>query len=259
MKKKLINLAFLIAVGAVAASGVSAQITFSIPGLKKIIKKPAMTNVETTTQVNDDPATRTNPTTVHGNAMGSTSWWVDYQIEAITKYEQQVDQWDRESQVFPKPTSSDDYIGLAFSKKERASWLRDKKVGADARLEAALDELKASLTHRMPEYTMNPKSFTHRNAAEENLMLAQMSDVPGMKVFKIGFNQPTWLIDRNEWGIPKARYKHGMIYGRSPASEDRFCRVWYINVVQQYNGAGTYGPTEARYIEREFIACPEEQ
>ena len=259
MKKTFITFAFLIAVTASAASGVSAQITINIPGLKKIIKKPAITNVETTVQDNSDPTTRTNPTTVHGNANGSTNWWIDYQIEAITKYKQQVDQWDRETQVFPKPSSSDDYIGLAFSKKERASWLRDKKVAADARLDAALDELKASLTHRMPEYTINPKSFTYRNAAEEKLMLAQMSDVPGMKVFKTGFNQPTWLIDKNEWGIPKARYKHGLIYGRNPASEDRFCRVWYINVVQEYNGAGTYGPTQARYIEREFIACPEVQ
>lgn len=155
MKKTFITFAFLIAVTALAASGVSAQITINIPGLKKIIKKPAITNVETTVQDNSDPATRTNPTTVHGNASGSTNWWIDYQIEAITKYKQQIDQWDRETQVFPKPGSSDDYIGLAFSKKERASWLRDKKVAPDARLDAALDELKASLTHRMPEYTIH--------------------------------------------------------------------------------------------------------
>ena len=88
------------------------------------------------------------------------------------------------------------------------------------------------------------------------MMLAQMTGVPGIKVFKIGLNQPTWLIDKNEWGIPKARYKHGLIYGRNPASEDPFCRVWYVNVVQEYSGAGTYGPTFARYIEKEFIACP---
>jgi len=87
-------------------------------------------------------------------------------------------------------------------------------------------------------------------------MLAEMSDVPGMKVFKIGLNQANWVIDKNELGIPKARYKHGLIYGRNPASEDPFCRVWYINVVQDYAGGGTYGATEARYIQKELIACP---
>ena len=259
MKQTFINFAFLIAVTALTASGVAAQITINIPGFKKI-KKPAITtNVETTVQDTNDPTTRTNPTTLHGEANGSTNWWVDYQIEAITKYKHQIDGWNPATQIFPKPSSSDDYISLALSKKERDSWLRDKKVAPDARLDACLEELKASLTRRMPEYTVNPKSFTYRNAAEEKLLLAEMADVPGMKVFKIGFNQSTWLIDRNEWGIPKARYKHGLIFGRNPASEDPFCRVWYVNVVQEYTGGGTYGPTQARYIEKEFIACPSGQ
>lgn len=256
MKHTIFTFAFLIALSAMTVSDVAAQITINIPVIKKIKKPEIQTNVETNVLDTNDPTTRTNPTTVHGNANSSTNWWVDYQIGKINEYKQQVDGWNPVNQVFPKPNSSDDYIGLALSKKERASWLSEKKVAPDARLDASLDDLKASLTRRMPEYTINPKSFTHRNAPEEKMMLAQMTDVPGMKVFKIGFNQPTWLIDKNEWGIPKARYKHGLIYGRNPASEDPFCRVWYVNVVQEYTGAGTYGPTQARYIEREFIACP---
>lgn len=256
MKNTFIQLAFLIAVMAVTVSGVAAQITINIPGIKKILKPDVRTNVETTTRENLDPTARTNPTTLHGNADGSTNWWIDYQIEAINKYKQQLDSWNPASEVFPKPNASDDFIDLAFSRKERASWLRDKKVAPDARLDAALDSLKASLTRRLPEYTINPKTFTYRNAAEEKLMLADMAEVPGIKVFKIGFNQPSWLIDKNEWGIPKARYKHGLIYGRNPATEDPFCRIWYLNVVQEYSGAGTYGPTQARYIEKEYIACP---
>lgn len=256
MKHTFLTLIFLIAVTALMGSSVAAQITINIPGFKKIIKKPDVnTRVETTVEKTSEA---TDDTTTTGGSEGKNSgnWWIDYQIEAITKYKQQLDGWNPGTQVFPKPSSSDDYISLALSKKDRASWLRDKKVQPDAKLDASLDDLKASLTRRMPEYTINPKSFTHRNAAEEKLMLAEMADVPGIKVFKIGFNQPTWLIDKNEWGIPKARYKHGLIYGRNPASEDPFCRVWYVNVVQEYSGAGTYGGTEARYIEKEVIACP---
>lgn len=255
MKQTFLNFAFLIAVTALTASGVSAQITINIPGFKKI-KRPVITTTTDTTVTDNTVTTNTTNTTGRADGNGSTNWWVDYQIGKINEYKQQLESWNPQTQVFPKPNSSDDYIGLALSKKERASWLADKKVAPDARLDAALDEVKASLMRRMPEYKINPKSFTNRNAAEEKLMLAEMSDIPGMKVFKIGFNQPTWLIDKNEWGIPKARYKHGLIYGRNPASEDSFCRVWYINVVQEYSGAGTYGPTQARYIEKEFIACP---
>ena len=235
-------------------SAVTAQITINLPGFKKIKKSQIQTTVEKTTTTTNDTTTTTSNN--GNNTSGSTNWWVDYQIGKITEYKGQVDSWNPDMQIFPKPSSSDDYIGLALSQKERASWLRDKKVAPDAKLDAALNDLQASLEKRLPEYKINSRSFTNRNAAEEKLMLAEMADVPGLKVFKIGFNQPNWLIDKNEWGIPKARYKHGLVYGRNPASEDRFCRIWYVNVVQEYSGAGTYGPTQARYIEREFIACP---
>ena len=251
MKQTFLNFTFLIAMTALTVSSAAAQITINIPGIKKIKKPVIITN----TNVIDNTVTTTDTTTTQtGN--GSTDWWIDYQIEAITKYKKELEGWSPASEIFPKPSSSDDYISLALSKKERASWLRDKKVAPNAKLDASLDDLKASLTRRLPEYTINQGSFTNRNAVEEKLMLAQMTGVPGIKVFKTGLKQPAWLIDKNEWGIPKARYKHGMIYGRNPASEDPFCRIWYVNVVQEYSGAGTYGSTQARYIEKEFIACP---
>jgi hypothetical protein len=243
MKDALLAILFL---GLTAASA-GAQITIKLPNIKKIVKPNVQTTNNNVVNTNDNSNTTGN---------GSTNWWVDYQIGEISKYKKDLDGWDSANQYFPKPKSNDDYIGLALSKKERAKWLQDKKVAPDAKLDAALDELKASLYKRLPEYTINPKSFNNRNAAEEKMMLAEMSDVPGIKVFKIGFNQASWLIDKNELGIPKARYKHGLIYGRNPASEDPFCRVWYINVVQEYAGGGTYGATEARYIEKELIACP---
>ena len=260
MKHAFLAITFLSTALSLGAAGVDAQITINLPNIKKIVKPDVRTNVETTGRDNTVTTNTTNTTTANNNGRtetkGSTDWWIDYQIGEIAKYKTELDGWDPARQYFPKPRSSDDYIGLALSKKERASWLKDKKVTPNPKLDAALDELKASLDRRLPEYTVNPKSFNYRNPAEEKLVLAEMSDVPGLKVFKIGFNQPTWLIDKNEFGIPKARYKHGLVYGRNPSSEDNFCRVWYVNVVQEYSGAGTYGPTSARYIEKEFIACP---
>ena len=253
MKKAFLHFTFFVAITALGVSSAAAQITINIPGIKKI-KKPVITT--NTNVVDSAVTTETTNTTTNTTNSNSTNWWVDYQIEQINKYKGQLNSWVPANQYFPKPGSSDDYISLALSKKERADWFRDKKLQSDAKVETALDDLKVILQKRLPENTINPKSFNNRNAAEEKLLLAEMADVPGIKVFKIGFNQPTWLIDKNEWGIPKARYKHGLIYGRNPASEDPFCRVWYLNVVQEYTGAGTYGPTQARYIEKEYIACP---
>ena len=251
MKTAFLTTLFFVTVSAATVSNVGAQITINLPNIKKIIKPDTNSSnkiVDTTT------TTKSTNTTTTGN--GSTNWWIDYQIGEINKYKQQLSSWDPVNQYFPKPASSDDYIGLALSKKERVTWLQGKKVAPDARLDAVLDEVKSLLAKRLPEYTINPKSFNNRNGAEERMMMAEMSDVPGIKVFKIGFNQANWMIDKNELGIPKARYKHGLIYGRNPASEDPFCRVWYVNVVQEYSGGGTYGETEARFIDREFIACP---
>ena len=248
MRHAFLKITFLSAAMTFGISGVCAQITINLPNIKKI-KKPIIT-----TDANSN--VRDNVTTTNTNSNGSTNWWIDYQIGEITKYKQELNDWNPANQYFPNPSSNDDYISLAFSKKERASWLSGKKVAPDARLDAALDGLKDVLTRRLPEYTINTRSFTNRNAAEEKLMLGELSDIPGMKVYKIGFNQASWLIDKNELGIPKARYKHGLVYGRNPASEDPFCRVWYVNVVQDYAGGGTYGATEARYIKKEYIACP---
>jgi len=248
MRHAFLKITFLSAAMAFGVSGVCAQITINLPNIKKI-KKPIITT-DANTNVRD------NVTTTNTDGNGSTNWWVDYQIGEITKYKKELTDWNPANQYFPNPSSSDDYIRLALSKKARLEWLQDKKVAPDARLDAALDGLKDVLTRRLPENTINPRSFTNRNAAEEKLMLGALWGVPGIKVFKTGFNQASWLIDKNELGIPKARYKHGLVYGSDPASEDPFCRVWYVNVVQEYAGGGTYGATEARYIKREFIACP---
>ena len=249
MKNAFLATLFSVTLAASGVSSVTAQISINLPNIKKIIKP----DTNSTNKIVDATKNTANTTT---NGNGSTNWWVDYQIGEINKYKQQLSSWDPANQIFPKPSTSDDYISLALSKKERTKWLQDKKVTPDPRLDAVLDEVSSLLTKRLPEYTINSRSFTNRNAVEEKLMLAEMSDVPGMKIFKIGFNQANWIIEKNGLGIPKARYKHGLIYGRNPASEDPFCRVWYINVVQEYSGGGTYGATEARYIEREFIACP---
>ena len=259
MRNAIISVAVLSAAIGLGAPAGDAQITINLPNIKKIVKpKPTPVTVDTTNTTDTTVTTNTNDntttTTTTGN--GSTNWWIDYHIGEIAKYKQRLDSWDPAKQYFPKPQSNDDYISLAFSKKYRAEWLADHKVAADPKLDAAFDNLKTSLERRLPEYTINPGKFNNRNAAEEKLMLGALTGVPGIKVFKIGLGEPAWLIDKNEYGIPTARYKHGLVYGRDPGVEDPFCRVWYVNVVQDYSGAGTYGATEARYIEKEFISCP---
>ena len=87
-------------------------------------------------------------------------------------------------------------------------------------------------------------------------MRAQMTDIPGMVVHKIGLYQNQWLISKNALGIPHNRYKQGAIYGRDPNSDHPYCRIWYVNIIQNYSGGGTYAASYATYVGSDFVTCP---
>lgn len=231
---------------------------------KTNIKKDKTNNPQT-----DTPARTVNaadqPATSGQSAASSDKWadhyWPKYQLEEIAKYKKKLDEWNPATQYFPEVISNDDYYLYALSPSARNEWLSEKALpgyrnSLNNKLDPALDALKASLEKRLPENVADPKAFPYRNAPEEKLVIANMAAIVGLKVYKIGFNQTSWLIDKNEFGIPTARYKHGMVYGRNPKVEDQFCRFWLINVIQDYSGGGTYGATYASYIKTEFAPCP---
>ncbi|MEP7212755.1 MAG: hypothetical protein ABI791_06755 [Acidobacteriota bacterium] len=261
------NSFFLLTLGAAllfSVSPVQAQFTITIPKIPKIKReKPATVTTETstttttTTSSNDDSKPATTTETASGNDEGGgAAWWYKYQIDEIAKLKKQFDEWDPENQYFPSSITNDDYTGLALSTTERAKWLKDHKQPANARLEAAFDGLRTSILKRMPEHKLEPKSFAFHNVAEEKMLIAEMRDVPGIKVFKTGLSEGGWLIEKNDYGLPTARYKHGALYGRNPSSEDKLCRVWYINIVQDYSGGGTYGASGTRFVGKSYMPCP---
>jgi hypothetical protein len=135
MKNAILTTLFLIAISITGVENAVGQITINLPNIKKIIKP----DPNTSQVVNTNPTTTThNNNTATGN--GSTNWWVDYQIGKINEYKQSLASWNPANQVFPRPNSSDDYINLALSKKERTEWLQSKKVAPDAKLDAWLDD-----------------------------------------------------------------------------------------------------------------------
>jgi hypothetical protein len=244
-----------------------AQFTITIPKIPKIKKdKPATTdtstttttttNTNTTTPSTDSTRTESTDTASSDDEGGGAAWWYKYHVDEMAKLQKKFDDWDPEGEYFPGSITNDDYTGLALSKSERAKWLKDHKVGANAKLEAAFESLKASILKRLPEHKPEPTAFAFHNVAEEKMMLAELREIAGLKVFKSGISEASWLIEKNDFGLPTARYKHGAIYGRNPNSEDKFCRVWLINLVQDYSGGGTYGATATRYIDKSYVACP---
>ena len=254
----------LVGAALVALAAVTpAQFTITIPKIPKIKKdKPVVT--PTTDSVPTNTSSDTSSTTTSSDSSdtessddsGGAGWWINYHVDEIAKLKKQFDEWDPENEYFPASITNDDYTGLALSKKERATWLKDHKQGPNAKLDAAFDSLRASVLKRMPEHKIEPKTFAFHSVAEEKMLVRELSDIVGLKVFKTGFSEGSWLIEKNDYGLPTARYKHGAVYGRNPNAEDQLCRVWYVNIVQDYSGGGTYGASGTRFVGKSYYPCP---
>jgi hypothetical protein len=263
------NLFIVLAVAAAVFFGseaANAQFTITIPRIPKIKKdKPqAATQSEPATAANTSTITpdaaETKPATA-ATAEPKSSWWVDYHVEELAKFKKKLDEWVPADSYFPSPVSNDDYAVLALSPTERTAWLKDHKAldvrdTPNNKLDAAFDSLKESLIRRIPDNKVDPKAFAFHNLGEEKMIVTDMSSVSGIKVYKTGLSEANWLIDKNDYGLPTARYKHGMLWGRNPNAEDQFCRIWYVNIIQDYSGGGTYGASYAKYTGKELVACP---
>jgi len=147
------------------------------------------------------------------------------------------------------------YLKAALSPSRRQDWLgRWKDQRFVKCMNIALDELAAIARKTLPSY--RPSGHTVRNAAEERVLLTGVKDLAQATVISSGLASSSWKIEQNRRGIPVARYKHGMIYARHRGVDDGFCRIHYVNVVQDHAGGGTYGDNRAVYIKSEFAGCP---
>ncbi len=123
-------------------------------------------------------------------------------------------------------------------------------------LVAAFDKLSASAAEKLPLYKPNTKAFAFHNPAEERLMKGKINDLADHKIHYIGVKQSSWLIDKNDLGIPKSRYKHGMVWVRYTPDDHSYCRIYWINIIQDYAGGGTYGDSYAYFVSDELAGCP---
>ena len=120
-------------------------------------------------------------------------------------------------------------------------------------VEPLIDELSAIAKTNLP--TFKPTGFTLRNAAEEALMRGQVNDLSKAKVMKIGLGSTTWNIEKNAIGIPTRRYKHGLIWANYPGYDDGYCRIIWVNILQDYAGGGTWGSSYGMFIKSEPAGC----
>lgn len=150
------------------------------------------------------------------------------------------------------------YLEASLSPSAREDWLgrfRQNDPTFEQCVQPALDALAVAARKTLPSYT-GPAGYTLGTPAEKNALLGAINDIAKAKVLKVGIKEANWLIEKNDLGIPNARFKHGVIWAQYPNSDDGFCRIFWVNLVQDYAGGGTYGASHGNFVGRSYAGCP---
>lgn len=257
MKKEIfaamaVTIAFML-----GANSVSAQFTITIPGIPKV-KKPKQ---EPTKTAEPDPQTvndRSSDTSTTTQLSDDMDFRLKFFLEEIEKIQKAVDEYTPEDKLYIVNSAESEWLMRAISQKERAEWSKKwlTKPNEQKIFTEAFDRLSASAAKKLPTYKANLHEFKIRNAAEEKLMRTVLTRIANYKIYATGLMQTNWLIDKDDYGLPRARYKHGAFWIRDITDDHPYCYLTYVNVIQDYAGGGTYAASSARFIRDELIACP---
>lgn len=253
----------LLALTSFAAIPATAQITINIPKFPKIKKeKPPATTTTTSdarpssTANESKPAvseTAAKPKDCSGDAVAQVH------LEDLGKTRKEAEDFTPGSRNYYVSELSDRknlYLEAALLPGERKEWLGKWPADFQNCMNTALDGLAAVAKRTLPGYT-GPAGYTNGTPAERKVLLTAINDLTEGKVLKSGIRQANWVIDKDSYNFPTARYKHGYVLIQYPKrNHGGFCWVFWINVVQDYAGGGTYGASEGRFISRALAGCP---
>lgn len=249
------------------SASIFAQFNVPIPKIPKITKTtPKPTQVQTRSET-ADPTSATTPTeeetSMAANAKSdecTSDWWVKTMAEDIAETRTEAEEFKPGLRDYYVSTLSDrqnKFLEAALSKTRRQNWYKDANLDAvkSGCMDKLLDDL-AKVAHKtLPGYT-GPAGYILGTPAEKKLLLGAIDDIAGAKVLKVGLKQANWLIDKNNYGLPTARYKHGVIWAQYPNNDTGYCWIFWVNLLQDYSGGGTYGASYGNYISRAVAGCP---
>lgn len=266
MKQRLI-LAFAVFTIVANVLIVSGQITINIPRIPKItrpivetppartIATPADSQSDTAggVQINED-----RPVSKDHEAPALLRYYLD----EIKKAQQSVEDYTPEEKSYLVDAIGAEYLLYAISPKAREKYSQEIKItewrhaNPGNSYDTALDALAAAAAKKLPSYKGDLEDFKFRNAVEEKLMRTELTRMADYKIYKTGLAQANWLIDKDDFGLPRARYKSGAFWIRDITDDHAYCTLTYVNIIQDYAGGGTYAASHAQFIEDKLIGCP---
>jgi len=264
--KKILELIIVGTIGTALCTTAAAQFNINIPKIPKIKKeKPPEDPKANNEQLNKDAKT----TGGSGTQDLDNGPWDDIPNPAYLSERDTVKNVLKQVQSYTPGSGKRivtgsgyeyDWFNASISPKLRAEKMKtwtNLQPKYRRWFDSKLDEIGKIASEKLSSYLPSPNSYPVRNPAEERLMKATLSDMPGIAIHKIGLQSAAWIIEKDAFGIPKNRFKYGAVYGKNPSADDPFCEVWYVNIIQDYAGGGTYGSSYARWVSSETFGCPQ--
>jgi len=186
----------------------------------------------------------------------SESVWLRAHMDNIAEKQKQVEAFDPNTKLYLASASTYDYLLFAVSPRARAEWLSGDSLEFKPNLDPVLDALAASAAKKLPIYIPNASLFAFHNPLEERMMKGEMGNLAALKIHKLGLAHSTWQISKNEIGIPTARFKRGYAWVRVTTEDHPYCRLYQVNIIQDYAGGGTYGESYAKFLDNTLFGCP---
>jgi len=262
MKKIVIPSVAIIGMLALGTLSISAQFTITIPNIPKIKKnKPQSSpspepSAPSTNQSAETTETASEPAKSVDNCSDAFTQVHTENMEKTRKEAEEYRPGLRDYYVEDFNDNRNEYLRAAISPSKRQEWLTSHNIARESYpcFVPLFDAIAAAAKKTLPTYT--PTGYNIRNAAEERLMLGQVNDISEGRVLKVGLFSTTWKIAKDDYNFPTSRFKYGLIWARYPKLDDGFCRIIYVNIVQDYAGGGTYGDSYGNFIKSEPAGCP---
>lgn len=179
-------------------------------------------------------------------------------LDDINKKKRQVEKYDSASPNKAFEIETPYWMRFAVSKRARESYFKDVQANDAYRsaLNQAFDSLAEAAAAKLPVYKPSAEVFHFRDPAGEQMAGRGMKNATTLRVHRIGFEEATWLIEKNDLGIPLNRYKHGYMWGRDSADDHSYCHLYVFYLQQNYSGGGTYSQTFTKIRDDRIVGCP---
>jgi hypothetical protein len=256
-RSKIIRTILLSAMILGLAVSLSAQFTINIPNIPKFGKKKDKT--QPTAPTGQDSGMQTSSARSEETSSSPSNSCESYYIyfDDIAKVKKEAESFTpgREYYVSTLSDGKNKYFEAALSPSTRQKWFGGMTPEFVKCLGPALNDLAAVARKTLPTYT-GPVNYTFGTLAEKKTLQSAIKDIADARVLKVGILEPNWSIAKDSYNFPTARYKHGVIVAKYPNADHGYCWLFWVNLVQDYAGGGTYGASYGNYIARAISGCP---